>query len=61
LFSLLIFVGAVAKLNLVWLISDIFNALMAVPNLLGLLLLSGLVAGQTRDYLGRLRAGEFER
>ncbi len=61
LFSLLVFVGAVAKLNLVWLISDIFNALMAVPNLVGLLLLSGLVTGQTRDYLGRLRAGGFDR
>lgn len=60
LFSILIFVGAVAELNLVWLISEIFNALMAIPNLLGLLLLSGVVATQTRDYLARLRAGEFE-
>jgi len=60
LFSGLVFVGAVAKLNLVWLVSDIFNALMAVPNLIGLLLLSGVVARQTKDYLGRLDAGAFD-
>ena len=47
------FVGAIAKLSLVWTLSDIFNALMAVPNLIGLILLSGVVAHETQDYLQR--------
>lgn len=38
-----VFFGCVARLDLVWSISDIFNALMAVPNLIGILLLSGEV------------------
>ena len=59
-FVVLVFVGAVSKLSLVWTISDIFNALMAVPNLIGLILLSGVVAHETRDYLKRLKDGEFE-
>jgi alanine or glycine:cation symporter, AGCS family len=60
IFVILVFVGAVAKLQVVWDLSDIFNALMAVPNLLGLLLLSGVVARETRTYLQRLKAGEFD-
>lgn len=61
LFSFLIFVGAVAELKLVWKISDTFNALMALPNLIGLLALSGVVALHTREYRDRLREGEFSR
>ena len=38
-----VFFGCVASLPLVWSISDIFNALMAVPNLVGILLLTGEV------------------
>lgn len=40
-FVAVIFVGAVAELEVVWLFSDIMNGLMALPNLIGLLLLSG--------------------
>ena len=43
-FCLIAFVGATQPLELVWGISDIFNALMAIPNLICLLLLSGTVA-----------------
>ena len=43
-FSLVIFIGATQKLDLVWNLSDIMNALMAIPNLICLLLLSGEVA-----------------
>jgi AGCS family alanine or glycine:cation symporter len=60
IFVCLIFVGAVSKLALVWTISDIFNALMAIPNLIGLILLSGVVAHETRDYLKRLKDGAFD-
>ena len=34
---------------------------MAIPNLIGLILLSGVVAYETRKYLQRLKAGEFEK
>ena len=44
-------VGAVTELNLVWLIADIMNALMALPNLIALVLLSPIVFKETRAYL----------
>jgi len=50
-FSLVIFVGATAELEVVWLFSDIFNGLMALPNLIGLIVLSGFVARETKFYL----------
>jgi AGCS family alanine or glycine:cation symporter len=50
LFCLLLPVGAAIELELVWTISDIFNALMAWPNLVGLLCLSPLVWRKTREY-----------
>ncbi|PRX95448.1 alanine/glycine:cation symporter family protein [Allonocardiopsis opalescens] len=49
-FVLVVFVGSVIPLNTVWLFSDIANGLMALPNLIGLVLLSGLVARETRAY-----------
>ncbi|HKI82270.1 MAG TPA: alanine:cation symporter family protein, partial [Pseudodesulfovibrio sp.] len=42
--------GAVAKLSLVWNISDTLNGLMAVPNLIGLLLLTPVVVSETKRY-----------
>ena len=51
LFLLLVFTGAVVELNLVWTFADIMNALMAVPNLIGLLGLSGIVVAETRRFL----------
>lgn len=50
LFALMAFVGATQPLELVWNLSDIFNALMALPNLLCLLLLSGTVAREMNAY-----------
>lgn len=46
-----VMVGAVASLGMVWDFSDTANALMAVPNLVSLLLLSGLIVSETRKYL----------
>ncbi|MDP4591012.1 MAG: sodium:alanine symporter family protein [Burkholderiaceae bacterium] len=43
LYTAMVFVGTMITLDLVWAISDLFNGLMAFPNLIGLLLLSGLV------------------
>ncbi|MEQ9367211.1 MAG: sodium:alanine symporter family protein [Leptospirales bacterium] len=50
-FIFLVGVGAVGKIDLVWGLSDLFNALMALPNLIGLLLLSGVAARITKEYL----------
>ncbi|WP_017622591.1 alanine/glycine:cation symporter family protein [Nocardiopsis chromatogenes] len=50
LFVAVVFVGATAELDVVWLFSDIANGLMALPNLVGLLLLSPVVVAETRRY-----------
>ncbi len=52
-FICLITVGCTASLDLVWNISDTFNGLMAIPNLIGVVALSGLVFRATKDYLQR--------
>jgi alanine or glycine:cation symporter, AGCS family len=51
LFALVVFIGCTTELDLVWKFSDIANGLMALPNLIGLIILSGLVARETRHYL----------
>jgi len=43
-------IGAIAKLDFIWLVADTLNALMALPNLIALLLLSPVVFKLTRDY-----------
>ncbi len=50
-FVAFVFVGAVAKLDFVWTFSDVMNGLMAVPNLIGLLALSGVVVAETKRFL----------
>lgn len=55
-FILMILPGAVLQLELVWKISDVFNGLMAIPNLIGLLALSGVVVRETRLFLHVLKA-----
>jgi AGCS family alanine or glycine:cation symporter len=47
------FFGAVYSLGFVWTLSDVMNGLMALPNLVGLLLLSGVIARETRAFLAR--------
>ena len=46
-----VFLGSVVSLPLVWSFADIANALMAVPNLISLLALSGVLVAETRTYL----------
>lgn len=46
-----VMIGSVASLKAVWNFADIANALMAIPNLISLLLLSGVVVSETRRYL----------
>lgn len=52
-FCIVVFVGAGIKLELVWSIADVFNGLMAVPNLIGLLALSGIIVAETNKYFYR--------
>ncbi|AOS83917.1 transporter [Chlorobaculum limnaeum] len=48
-----VMVGSVASLQVVWSFADIANALMAVPNLVALLLLSPVIASETKEYFSR--------
>ena len=63
LWVLVIPVGAMVKLSFVWLVADTLNALMAIPNLIALLLLSPVVFKLTRAYFAThdLSAGESSR
>ncbi len=45
-----VLVGAVSDLKLVWAISEMMNGLMAIPNLIGIIGLSGVVAKATKEY-----------
>lgn len=57
---IMIYVGSVVNLSLVWSFADIVNALMAVPNLISLLLLSGVIVKETRKYLWNNRLDEYD-
>jgi AGCS family alanine or glycine:cation symporter len=48
-----VFLGAIAKVPIVWSFADIANALMALPNLFSLLLLTGVIANETRKYFSK--------
>jgi AGCS family alanine or glycine:cation symporter len=49
------------SLGVVWNIADIMNALMALPNLVALLLLSGVIAHETKRYLWSGRLDDIDR
>lgn len=55
IFCIFVAVGAMLNLKLVWGIADVMNGLMAIPNLIALLALSGVVAYETRKYFDRER------
>lgn len=55
LFVSAIFVGAVSKLELVWNISDLFNGLMIIPNLIGLLVLHRIIVSETDSYFSAIK------
>ena len=54
IFTAIVVLGPVLALDLVWTIADVLNALMAIPNLVAVLLLSGVIAKETRHYLANL-------
>jgi AGCS family alanine or glycine:cation symporter len=50
IFTMVVFIGAIVELETVWSVADIFNGLMAVPNLIGLLALTPVIVQETRRY-----------
>ncbi|MFA5444005.1 MAG: alanine/glycine:cation symporter family protein [Bacteroidales bacterium] len=55
-----VFLGSVAKLSMIWDLADSMNALMAIPNLVSLILLSGVLASETKKYLWSGRLDDHE-
>lgn len=53
IFIVAVFIGNVMQLGVVWNMADCMNALMAIPNLLSLLALNGIIVHETRKYLWR--------
>ncbi|CCG19146.1 putative sodium/alanine symporter [Taylorella asinigenitalis 14/45] len=54
-----VMMGTVLSLDLVWNLADTFNGLMAIPNLIGLIILSGVVVKETKDFLDKRKSGEL--
>ena len=54
-----VFIGPYMTVAAVWTIADIFNGLMAFPNIIALFALNGVVAKDTKDYFARLKKGEI--
>ncbi len=59
LFVIAAFIGAVAKLSFVWTLSDVLNGFMAIPNLIGLIVLSGVAARTMDEYLDKMKSGQI--
>jgi len=55
-----VFIGPYLAVEAVWNLADIFNGLMAIPNVVAIILLSGVISSETKDYLARLKAGKVE-
>ena len=59
LYIIAVFIGPFLTFEAVWTIADIFNGFMAIPNLIALVALSGVVAAETKSYFSRLKAGHI--
>lgn len=53
LYIVCVFIGPYMTVSAVWTIADIFNGLMAIPNMIALIVLSGVVAKETKEYFDR--------
>jgi AGCS family alanine or glycine:cation symporter len=58
LFLAMVMFGSVTKVSLVWDISDTFNGMMAIPNLIALVALSGVVVAETKKYFDERKVGK---
>ena len=56
---MMILLGSFLKLDVVWIIADIVNGLMALPNLIALIALSPVVIDETKFYLNHLDKKEY--
>ncbi len=54
-FLVLIAGGAFMQLDMIWVIADIVNGLMAIPNLIGLVMLRHVVIAETQQYFASLK------
>ncbi|KPN72506.1 sodium:alanine symporter family protein [Neisseria sp. 83E34] len=54
-----VMIGTVASLDLVWAAADTFNGLMAVPNLIALVFLSGVIVKETKDFKAKRASGDL--
>lgn len=61
LYCIAAFCGCIIQLSIVLNFSDIMAALMVIPNTIAILLLSPIVSRETKSYLSKLKAGEFDR
>ena len=61
LYVVCVFLGSVWGLEVVWGIADSFNGLMAIPNLLGVLLLSGVVLKETKRFFGKVESDKMNK
>lgn len=59
LYIIAVFIGPFLTVEAVWTIADIFNGFMAIPNLIALVALSGVVAAETKSYFSRLKQGQI--
>ena len=60
-FVFILLIGPVIKLDLVWTMADIFNALMSIPNLIAVVVLSPVVVKETNYYLYGNRLDEYDK
>ncbi|MGN7938559.1 alanine/glycine:cation symporter family protein [Virgibacillus sp. 6R] len=60
-FVIAVFIGSVTTLDIVWGIADVMNGLMAIPNLIGLLGLSGVVVAETKRFLDVVKAEKAQK
>jgi len=59
LYIIAVFIGPYMTVSAVWTIADIFNGMMAIPNMIALFALSGVVAKETKDFFARRKNGEI--
>lgn len=59
LYIIAVFIGPYMTVSAVWTIADIFNGMMAIPNMIALFALSGVVAKETKDFFTRRKNGEI--
>lgn len=60
IYILAVFIGPYMTVSAVWTIADIFNGLMALPNMIALFALSSVVVKETKHFFERHRNGEIE-